>query len=168
MKRIAIGALATAVVLALSVTGTGIAQQGAPAERRAAAAPMPSFMAGSWSFTQGELWGDEYWTPSRGGIMIGSARIGRGEQLLSWESTRIAYDENGILAYYAMPNGGTAVKFGMTSYSATEIVFSNPGNQYPQIIRYWREGALLHAAISQSDGSNAVQFNYRPIAAPQP
>ena len=47
------------------------------------------------------------------------------------------------------------------------IEFANPANDYPQRIRYWRQGKLLMAEISQIDGSKAVRWNYRPVVLPQ-
>ena len=37
---------------------------------------LPGWMTGAWASQDGERWSDEYWTPPRGGIMIGAARIG--------------------------------------------------------------------------------------------
>ena len=42
-----------------------------------------------------------------------------------------------------------------------EIVFANPQHDYPQRIRYWRDGMDLNAEISTMDGSQAVRWHYR-------
>lgn len=115
---------------------------------------------------EGENWGDEYWTPPRAGLMIGAARTGQGERLTSWESTRIGYDENGTMAFWAMPNGAAPTKFMAVSIEINAISFANPAHDYPQKVRYWRDGALLRAEISLIDGSNAVQFAYRRMGSP--
>lgn len=126
-------------------------------------APLPAWMTGAWSLTEGDRWGDEYWTPPRGGIMIGAAREGKGAVLTSWEATRIAYDEDGKLAFWAMPRGAPATKFSAIDQTATSITFANPAHDYPQRVRYWREGKLLRAAVSLIDGSNAIAFTYAPM-----
>lgn len=126
-------------------------------------APLPAFMTGAWQMGEGDRWGDEYWTPPRGGMMIGAARIGRGDAVKSWESTRIGYDEAGKLAFWAMPNWAPATKFTATEQTPTSITFVNAGHDYPQRVRYWREGALLKAEISLADGSKAIRFDYRPM-----
>lgn len=126
-------------------------------------APLPAWMTGAWQTGDAERWGDEYWTPPRGGMMIGAARIGRGEVLKEWESTRIAYDETGKLAYWAMPKGAPATKFSVTDQTPTSITFVNTAHDYPQRVRYWREGVLLKAEIALADGSKAVRFDYRPM-----
>jgi Domain of unknown function (DUF6265) len=124
---------------------------------------LPAWLTGAWSFKNGADWGDEYWTPPRGGIMIGAARTGKGEKLIVWESTRIAYDEDGKLAFWAMPRGVPATKFTMVSRGPQEIVFANTAHDYPQRVRYWRDGKRLKAEISMIDGSKAFRFDYLPM-----
>jgi hypothetical protein len=124
---------------------------------------LPAWMTGAWSYQSGEEWGDEYWTPPRGGIMIGAARIGKANDLVVWESTRIAYDEDGKLAFWAMPRGVPATKFALVSASERAISFANPENEYPQLIRYWRDGKALNAEISMMDGSKPYRFSYQAM-----
>jgi hypothetical protein len=40
----------------------------------------------------------------------------------------------------------------MKAHDAQSAAFHNPGHDFPQIVRYWREGAGLHAEISGPDG----------------
>lgn len=40
------------------------------------------------------------------------------------------------------------------------IEFANPAHDYPQRIRYWREGNRLKARISLMDGSKAEDWDY--------
>ena len=145
--------------LSLIIVPILMANSAVAAER----APLPAFMVGAWQMGEGDRWGDEYWTPPRGGMMIGAARIGRGEVLKEWESTRIAYDEAGKLAYWAMPKGAPATKFAVVEQTPMSVTFLNAGHDYPQRVRYWREGALLKAEIALADGSKAVRFDYRPM-----
>lgn len=127
------------------------------------AVPFPSWMAGAWSSSDGDRWTEEFWTNARGGIMIGASREGRGEALRSWESIRIARKADGTLAYVPMPNGGSPVEFLLVRHDAQSIEFANPAHDFPQRIRYWREGARLHAEISLLDGSRAVSWSYAPM-----
>jgi Domain of unknown function (DUF6265) len=129
----------------------------------AAPDPLPAWLTGAWALKNGDEWGDEFWTPPRGGIMIGAARMGKGEKLIVWESTRIAYDEDGKLAFWAMPRGVPATKFRMVSRGTTDVVFANAAHDYPQRVRYWREGKMLKAEISMIDGSKAFRFDYLPM-----
>lgn len=132
----------------------------------AAGDPLPGWMAGSWAQIDGDHWTEEYWTPPRAGIMLGSGRNGRGETLAEWESTRIEIGEDGKPVFIASPRGGTAVRFPMVSSSPSEIVFANPAHDYPQRIRYWRQGDGLMAEIALIDGNKARQWRYRPIDRP--
>jgi hypothetical protein len=129
---------------------------------------MPGWMTGAWVMQQGDTWADEYWTPPRAGIMIGAARTGTGSKLTLWESTRITHEEDGTLAYWAQPRGVPASKFPMVSQGKTEIIFANAAHDYPQRIRYWREGELLKAEISLMDGSKTYRFNYMPAGGSKP
>lgn len=130
------------------------------AGRGSAAEPAPDWMAGSWIETKDQSWAEEYWTLMRGGIMIGASRSGKGEALRDWEHLRITRDADGGMTYWALPGGADAVPFKMTSSSANEIVFANPAHDYPQRIRYWREGKMFNAEISLADGSKTVRWSY--------
>lgn len=144
------------VVVALS--GARVAAEPPPVT-----ASLPAWMTGAWEMKNGERWGDEYWTPPRGGLMIGAARMGRGQRLIEWESTRIGYDEAGKLAYWAMPRGVPATKFTATEQTPTSVTFTNAAHDYPQRVRYWRQGRLLKAEIAMLNGSRAVTFIYSPM-----
>lgn len=126
-------------------------------------APFPTWLAGAWSNTEGERWTEEFWTHPRGGVMIGASREGQGEALRSWESIRIVRTADGSLAYIPMPGGGAPVEFAMTSQGTRMIEFANPAHDFPQRIRYWREGDRLFAEIALIDGSRAIQWSYAPM-----
>lgn len=125
--------------------------------------PAPNWMAGAWIETKGDRWTDEYWTTMRAGIMIGAGRSGNGETLLAWEATRIVRNPDGTLTFWASPKGSKAVPFRMISGGENEIVFESKANDYPQRVRYWREGKSLKAEISLADGSKAMRWSYSPI-----
>jgi hypothetical protein len=148
--------IAAAVALALAAPAAVSAEE--------EPAPFPRWLAGAWSLTgEGERWTEEFWTHPRGGIMIGASREGRGETLRTWESIRIVRTADGSLAYVPMPNGGAPVEFALAGQGAAMIEFANPAHDYPQRIRYWREGDTLHAEISLIDGSRAVRWSYSPM-----
>ena len=127
---------------------------------------LPEWMAGTWTMQDGSAWGDEVWMAPRGGVMIGMARTGFGPELNDWEVTRIQRKADGRIAYIAQPFGRAPSEFPLAVQSENAIEFANPAHDYPQRIRYWRQGQLLMAEISRIDGSKAVRFNYRPVAAP--
>ena len=125
--------------------------------------PLPAWMTGAWAFQNGTDWGDEYWTAPRGGMMIGAARMGKADKLIVWEHTRIAYDDECKLAFWAMPRGQPATKFCMSEQTATSVTFKNTAHDYPQRVRYWRDGKMLRAEISLLDGTKPYRFDYLPM-----
>ncbi|HAF40919.1 MAG TPA: hypothetical protein DCG90_04015 [Sphingobium sp.] len=133
---------------------------GSPA---ASAGELPGWMAGAWIEKQGESWAEEFWSSARGGILLGAARTGKGEALEFWEQTRIERDPDGTIAFYASPRGVSVSRFPMESQGASEIVFANAAHDYPQRIRYWREGPLLKAEVSKLDGSGTQAWTYAPM-----
>lgn len=147
--------IAAAVVFLLAAPGSVAAQQDQPA--------FPIWLAGAWSNADGESWTEEFWTHPRGGMMIGASREGRGEALRTWESIRILRKSDGTLAYVPMPNGGAPVEFALVRQDARSIEFANPAHDFPQRIRYWRDGDTLNAEIALIDGSRAIQWSYAPM-----
>ena len=124
---------------------------------------LPAWMTGAWIEAKGESWTEEYWKPPRGGLMIGAGRNGKGKELLGWEATRIAIDKGGKIAFIASPDGGAPTTFTLESADAGSISFTNPTHDYPQRVRYWRDGEALLAEISLIDGSKAMRWRYRPM-----
>ena len=148
--------VAAALILALAVPGAVSAEE--------EDAPFPAWLAGAWSLAgDGGTWTEEFWTHPRAGMMIGASREGQGETLRSWESIRILRTEDGSLAYVPMPGGGAPVEFLLSDQRAQMIEFANPAHDFPQRIRYWREGDTLNAEIALIDGSRAIQWTYAPM-----
>ena len=111
----------------------------------------------------GATWADQYWLPPRGETMLGGTQAGFGSELSAWETVRIEHKPDGSLRYVAQDKGGKAVEFAMTVTSDQAIEFANPAHDFPQRIRYWREGNLLMAEVAMLDGSKAQRWNYRPM-----
>lgn len=130
-------------------------------------AALPGWMAGTWMMEEGAQWADEVWTDPRGGMMLGVGRSGFGPQLDSWELTQIRVKADGSMVYIAQPGGKAAVEFPMVLISEEAVEFANPSHDYPQRIRYSRQGKLLVAEISLLDGSRPTRWNYRQVIPPQ-
>lgn len=126
-------------------------------------AALPDWMAGAWEMREGDSWSDEYWTAPRAGLMIGAARVGKGDVLQMWESTRIERKADGSISFFAQPRGVPASEFPLVAHAAGMVEFANPAHDYPQRIRYWREGRLLKARISLMDGSKPMEWSYAPL-----
>ena len=124
---------------------------------------MPSWMSGCWQSRDGERWAEECWTIPRGGQMLGSGRTGAAGEVRSFEFMRIEGGEGG-LRFLASPGGSGWTSFAAAADPGEGVTFVNPDNDYPQRVRYWREDGELKAEISLLDGSNAVQFAFRPMS----
>lgn len=136
----------------------------APLAAAAAAPALPDWLSGLWAMEDGANWAEEYWTSARGGMMLGTGREGFGPEIRAWESMRIALNREGRLVLYAQPKGGPPIEFPMATMSDAAIEFANGAHDYPQRIRYWRQGQLLMAETAKLDGSEAQRWNYRPVA----
>lgn len=131
-----------------------------------AAAPppesLPGWMAGCWIEEAGNRWTEECWTAPRAGLMIGSGRSGRGDTLYSWEVMQVTAAAGGEgAAFYAAPGGAGRTRFTAERLTDREAVFVNGANDYPQRVRYWREGDALLAEIAMADGSRAMRWRFR-------
>ena len=140
-----------------------VALLAAPAIAATEPTPLPAWLAGAWATQDGQSWTDEFWTSPRGDIMIGAGRSGVGSRLQSWETTRIQRKADGSLSFFAQPRGVPASEFPLVASGEEMVEFAQPAHDYPQRIRYWRQGQLLMAEISMMDGSKAVRWNYRPM-----
>lgn len=138
----------------------------------ASAQEMPTWMAGCWEMRDGEGWADECWMSPRGGIMLGASRSGKGNGIGSWEATQImlestdASDSEAVeMTFWASPNGVGRTPFTLAPSALPGVTFVNLENEYPQRIRYWRDGELLKAEISLADGSDAMRWTFSPAGA---
>ncbi|GBH31484.1 DUF6265 family protein [Sphingobium xenophagum] len=141
--------VAAALLLALSAT--------------ARAGELPDWLTGEWLQVRDDRWTEEVWTLPRGGVMIGVGRTGRGGVLRSWEVMRIVRAADGSLAFHGAPEGGAATIFPAIAEGVRDISFANPDHDYPQRIRYWREGRLLMAETAKMDGSQTQSWTYAPM-----
>lgn len=102
----------------------------------------------------------ETWQP------MGSDHVMRGETV-----TRSAKGERrepmritggaDTFVFHAEPPGQTPTDFAGTGSAPQSVEFVNAAHDYPQRIRYWREGKLLMAEISLADGSKPMRWRYR-------
>ena len=141
--------VAAALLLALSAT--------------ARAGELPDWLTGEWLQVRDDRWTEEVWTLPRGGVMVGVGRTGRGGVLRSWEVMRIVRAADGSLAFHGAPEGGAATIFPAIAEGVRDISFANPDHDYPQRIRYWREGRLLMAETAKMDGSQTQSWTYAPM-----
>jgi hypothetical protein len=123
---------------------------------------MPAFLSGCWEQRSDDgSWTEECWTDTRGGLMIGSGRVGKGDQVGHWEWMRIERGSDGSLTFYGSPKGATPVGFKATETGEKSITFVNPNHDYPQRVRYAVTDTGLDAEVSLADGSKPNRWSFR-------
>ena len=128
--------------------------------------PMPAFLSGCWTSEQDGEWTEECWSTTRGGMMLGSARSGRGDRVTMWEWMRIDRGADGKPTFHASPKGVPSSAFPAVRATATEFEVINAAHDYPQRIVYRRTADGLEAEISLADGSKASRWSYRRSDSP--
>jgi hypothetical protein len=93
--------------------------------------------------------------------MLGTSRTLAGGALREYEFLRLQDGADGVPVYWGAPNGVTPVGFRLTEAGPSRATFDNPDHDYPQRIRYRREGDALVATISAIDDSRAMSWTYR-------
>jgi hypothetical protein len=109
----------------------------------------------------------ESWSGWAAGTMRGESRTIKGGKLVESEATTISI-AGGRAVYDAAPAGAKSVRFTEAGHGAEAVIFENRAHDYPQRIRYWREGADLLAEISLADGSRPMRWRYRRMPADRP
>ena len=123
---------------------------------------MPAFLSGCWEQRREDArWTEECWTDTRGGLMIGSGREGKADQVRHWEWMRIERGADGSLTFYGSPKGAPAVGFKATEADGKSITFVNPSHDYPQRVHYLVTDTGLDAEVSLADGSKPNKWSYR-------
>ena len=106
----------------------------------------------------------EHWAPMAKGEMPGTSETRRGTAIVSAETMRIV-ERDGRLLFHAEPRGQAPADFPASAARTgpMEAVFENRAHDYPQRIRYWREGEMLMAEIALADGSKPMRWAYHRV-----
>jgi hypothetical protein len=106
----------------------------------------------------------ERWAPMAKGEMQGVSETRRGAVIVTAETMRII-DDAGGLVFHAEPKGQAAADFRSTARDAapSELMFENRAHDYPQRVRYWREGEMLMAEIALADGGKPMRWAYHRV-----
>lgn len=134
----------------------------------AAATPgpvLPAWMAGCWETKAGSRFTVECWSLPDGATMHGESRSGIGEKADEHEKMEIVHaetDDPAIpwMTLWATPSGGKRTRFDWIPSPHRGLTFVNASHDYPQRVRYWREGKYLMAEIALVDGSKARRWRY--------
>jgi len=106
----------------------------------------------------------ERWEPMAKGGMRGTSEVRRGTTRAPAETMRIT-DDAGRLVFHAEPRGQAPADFASIARDSAqaELTFENRAHDYPQRVRYWREGELLMAEISLADGGKPMRWAYHRV-----
>jgi hypothetical protein len=105
----------------------------------------------------------EVWSRPDHGYLFGYALSLKGDAVTFFEQSRIDPGKAPGEAYVfnAYPAGKGPSAFKEIERSETSITFADPGHDYPQRIRYARDGNRMIAEISLIDGSKGQGFAFR-------
>lgn len=144
----------TAITIAGSLAALSLTALAAPP-----AGELPDWLSGEWCTGEaGPVRTCERWSGAAGGMMIGTSQTVKDGRTVGFEFLRITR-EGETTVYTAQPGGGVPTVFRGRSNAASLTVLA-PANDYPQRIRYWREGAALMAEIALGDGTRAQRWRY--------
>ena len=117
-----------------------------------------TWLSGCWQNTDGDA--REVWSEPESGLYFGYAVTLNDGELVFFEQMRI--DPGPVPTFNAYPAGRGPSAFPALEISDTDITFANPDHDYPQKIRYFRDGDQLKATISLMDDTRSGQFEYAP------
>jgi hypothetical protein len=121
------------------------------------------WLAGDWREEASGRWTTEHWQARPDGSMAGTSSSGQDGIAKESEAMTIALDGD-VAVFVAMPRDAqTPTPFRETAHGVQDVTFMNAGHDYPQRIRYWREGEALLAEISMADGSQPMRWHYTRV-----
>ena len=129
-----------------------------PAPALAAPKNAFSWMLGHWCVHADGKRICERWRLDQHGRMAGEGSTTKNGKIVEQERLRIRARQGQV--YYEASLGGSSTPFRRTASGRTSATFLNAAHDYPQRIRYWREGPDLLAEIALADGSKAMQWRY--------
>ena len=115
------------------------------------------WLAGCWVSADGNS--QEVWVVDSDNSLIGFAVALRTEKVVFYEVLSIKLNDDGLWTYTAHPSGQASASFVATEAGENSIAFANFDHDYPQEIRYRREGNQLYANISLRGGENPTSFD---------
>jgi hypothetical protein len=95
-----------------------------------------TWLEGCWASATGEKGTGEFWLPLAGGTLLGVSRTVQDGKTTAHEFMQIRALPDGRVAFIGQPSDQPSTAFPAVSISATEVVFANPGHDFPQRITY--------------------------------
>ena len=124
---------------------------------------MPVFMAGCWVGEHSDPRRSSYevWVAPKAERMLGISQTVLPTRT-EFEFLRIE-SGGGKVEYVAQPSGRPPTRFRLSDASAAHAEFTNPEHDFPQRIRYSREGDLLKAETSGGNPVRRIEFRFRKV-----
>jgi hypothetical protein len=121
-----------------------------------------AWLAGCWQADGGEAGSIEQWMAPAGGAMLGMSRTVRRGRMVTHEFMQIREAAaGGGIEFHAQPAGQQPATFAAKKVADGEVVFENPGHDFPQRVAYVADGAgRLQARIEglQQGRERVVRF----------
>ena len=115
------------------------------------------WLVGCWVSTDKSA--QEVWVVDSDQSLIGFNVVFSDNKVGFYEVLSIKRNEEDSLVYTPHPLGQQSASFAATEVAENSIVFTNPDHDYPQEIRYAREGNRLYATISLLGGAKPNSFD---------
>lgn len=114
------------------------------------------WLVGCWVSADGSA--QEVWVVDSDESLAGFGVAIDGTTIGFYEVLSIRKNAHGSYIYTAHPSGQRSASFAATVIADNSVVFSNPDHDYPQEIRYSRDGNRLSATTSLLGGANPNFF----------
>jgi hypothetical protein len=116
-----------------------------------------NWLAGCWVTTDKSS--QEVWVVDKDESLIGFAVSLGAEEIVFYEVLSVKQNAEGSWTYSAHPSGQASASFTAVETGESSVLFANPNHDYPQEIRYRRDGDRLYATISLQGGADSRSFN---------
>jgi hypothetical protein len=143
------------LLLMVIVAGTG----GSIHAKSSARIEDMSWLSGCWSFAGKNGITEEHWLPPAGGAMLGLSRTIREDKMVQFEYLAIR-EVDGKLSYVATPSRQKETVFPLARHSPAELVFENPGHDFPQRVIYRKRPDGLAVRIEGVVDGNARSADF--------
>lgn len=110
----------------------------------------------------------EVWVVDSDQSLVGFGVAMNNNKVGFYEVLSIRRDGDGLLVYTAHPSGQTSTSFAATEVTENSVIFTNRDHDYPQEIRYVREGNRLYATTSLLGGLSPQSFDKAACDQPSP
>lgn len=148
---------------ALFILSLGILASAPVAAEPASGTASLEWLSGKWASADRGEWTEENWSSSKGGVLLGNSKRGRGDKAIEFEQLRISPDSKGVVTYWASPGGSAPTPFALVASTTNHAIFENPQHDYPTRIEYRRDGEKLTATISGPGGADPMSWHHRRV-----